>query len=112
MIRLYLGKYREWTLLTEPKAVSMARQAEEVERQMRELTFQKSVDAVKPSRRRKHRVAPYSHQSNTKNKSDRIIQLIAPCSRCGLVKHLNCLFIEATTHCTEWLPYHVSSTPS
>ena len=57
-------------LLTETKAVSMARQAEEVERQMRELTLPKSVDAVKPSRRRKRRVAPSSHQSNTKSNSD------------------------------------------
>ena len=74
-------------LLTEAKAVSMARQAEEVERQMRELTLPKSVDEVKPSRRRKPRVAPSSHQSNTN--SDRITQLSRPCNRCGHVKHFN-----------------------
>ena len=74
-------------LLTEAKAVSMARQAEEVERQMRELTLPKSVDEVKPSRRPKPTVAPSSHQSNTKNNSDRITQLSGPCSRCGHSKH-------------------------
>ena len=52
-------------LLTEAKAVSMARQAEEIERQMRELTLPKSVDEVKPSRRRKPRVAPYLATSRT-----------------------------------------------
>ena len=67
----------------------MVRQAEEVERQMRELTLPKSVDEVKPSRRRKPRVAPSSHQSNTKSNSDRITQLSGPCSRCGYVKHFN-----------------------
>ena len=61
-------------LLTEAKAVSMARQAEEVERLMRELTLPKSVDEVKPGRRRKPRVAPSSHQSNTKS-SFRITEL-------------------------------------
>ena len=77
-------------LLTEAKAVSMVRQAEEVERQMRELTLPKSVDEVKPSRRRKPRVAPSSHQSNTKNSnSDRITELSGPCSRCGHSKHYN-----------------------
>ena len=77
-------------LLTEAKAVSMARQAEEVERQMRELTLPKSVDEVKPSRRRKPRVAPSSHQSNTKSSnSDRITELSGPCSRCGHSKHYN-----------------------
>ena len=76
-------------LVTDAKAVSMARQAEEVERQMRELTLPKSVDEVKPSRRRKPRVAPSSHQSNTKSNSDRITQLSGPCSRCGHVKHFN-----------------------
>ena len=76
-------------LVTDAKAVSMARQAEEVERQMRELTLPKSVDEVKPSRRRKPRVAPSSHQSNTKCNSDRITQLSGPCSRCGHVKHFN-----------------------
>ena len=74
-------------LLTEAKAVSMARQAEEVERQMRELTLPKSVDEVKPSRRRKPRVAPSSHQSNTN--SDRITRHSGPCNRCGHVKHFN-----------------------
>ena len=48
-------------LLADAKAVSMARQAEEVERQMRELTLPKSVDEVKPSRRCKPGVAPSSH---------------------------------------------------
>ena len=57
-------------LLTEAKDTSMARQADEVERQMRELTFPKSVDAVKPSRQRKPRVAPSS--LNTKSNGDRI----------------------------------------
>ena len=76
-------------LLTEAKAVWMTRQAEEAERQMRELTLPKSVDEVKPSRRRKPRVAPSSHQSNTKSNSDRITQLCGPCSRCGHVKHFN-----------------------
>ena len=67
-------------LLTEAKAVSMARQAEDVERQNRELTLPKSVDKVKPSRRRKPRVAPSSHQSNTKSSnSDRITERSGPC---------------------------------
>ena len=74
-------------LLTEAKAVSIARQADEVERQMRELTRPKSVDEVKPSRRPKPTVAPSSHQSNTKSNSDRITQLSGPCSRCGHSKH-------------------------
>ena len=57
-------------LLTEAKAISMTSQAEEVERQMRELTLPKSVDEVKPSRRHKPRVVPSSHQSNTKSNSE------------------------------------------
>ena len=78
-------------LLTEAKAVSMARQAEELERQMRERTLPKSVDEVKPSRRRKPRVAPSSHQSNTKSRpnGDRITPVSGPCSRGGHVKHFN-----------------------
>ena len=82
-------------LLTEAKAVSMARQAEEVERQMRELTLPKSVDEVKPRRRRKPRVAPSSHQSNTKRSNSDSesgtsdSELSGPCSRCGHSKHYN-----------------------
>ena len=77
----------DFDLLTEAKSVSMARQAEEVERQMRELTRPQSVYEVKPSRRRKHRVAPSSRQSNTKSNSERISQLSGPGSRCGHLKH-------------------------
>ena len=60
-----------------------------VERQMHELTLPKSVDEVKPSRRRKPIVAPSSHQSKTNSNSDRITQLSGPCSRCGHSKHYN-----------------------
>ena len=74
-------------LLTEAKAVWLAHQAEEVERQMRELTLPKPVDEVKPSRRRKPRVASSSHQSSTK--SNRITELSGPCNRCGHVKNFN-----------------------
>ena len=98
-------------LLTEAKAVSKARQAKEVERQMRELTLPKSVDEVKPSRRRKPRVAPSSHQSNTKSSnSDRITELSGPCSRCGHSKHYNgkCPAIDRKCNVCSMLGHYAS----
>ena len=53
------------------------------------------MDEVKPSRR----VAPSSHQSNTKSNSDRITQLSGPCSRCGHVKHFNAKFPAIDRRC-------------
>ena len=98
-------------LLTVAKAVSMARQAGKVERHMRELTLPKSVDEVKPSRRRKPRVAPSSHQSNTKSSySDRITELSGPCSRCGHSKHYNgkCSAIDRKCNVCSMLGHYAS----